>query len=53
MPKPQSHKPRGNKPKAEKPYRTALGVSHGMAERPRRQFELEPVGQLDPELVRR
>ena len=39
-------------PKPPKPYRTARGVSHGMAERPQRTFELEPVGQLDSELVR-
>ena len=42
-------------PKPQKPYRTARGVSHGMAERPQRAFELErqpQVANLDPELAR-
>ncbi|HEY8268850.1 MAG TPA: excinuclease ABC subunit UvrB [Xanthobacteraceae bacterium] len=42
-------------PKPQKPYRTARGVSHGMAERPQKAFELEQksqVASLDPELAR-
>ncbi len=41
-------------PKPQKPYRTARGVSHGMAERPQRAFESGPaqVTNLDPELAR-
>ncbi len=41
-------------PKPQKPYRTARGVSHGMAERPQRAFEPKPAGiaNLDPELAR-
>jgi excinuclease ABC subunit B len=47
-------KPHSPKPKPPKPYRTARGVSHGMAERPQRSFELEPQQpvSLDPELAR-
>ena len=39
------------KPKTEKPYRTARGVSHGMAERPQRHFDSPPVTGLDPKLA--
>jgi excinuclease ABC subunit B len=46
--------PKSKAGKAEKPYRTARGVSHGMAERPQLGFEpapaLAPV--VDPELAR-
>ena len=39
--------------KAEKPYRTARGVSHGMAERPQMDFDASaPAPTLDPELAR-
>src|SRR5688572_14925179 len=43
--------PKSQKPKPEKPYRTARGVSHGMAERPQRHFEPAPVTGLDPKLA--
>jgi excinuclease ABC subunit B len=35
-------------PKAPKPYRTARGTHHGMAERPQRHFETDPVTAADP-----
>ncbi|HEY7457867.1 MAG TPA: excinuclease ABC subunit UvrB [Xanthobacteraceae bacterium] len=44
-------KPKSEKPKTEKSYRTARGVSHGMAERPQRHFEPAPVSGLDPKLA--
>ncbi len=37
--------------KTQKPYRTARGVSHGMAERPQAHFESAPVTGLDPKLA--
>jgi excinuclease ABC subunit B len=43
--------PKSEKPKTEKPYRTARGVSHGMAERPQRHFDSPPVTGLDPKLA--
>ena len=43
--------PKSEKPKTEKPYRTARGVSHGMAERPQRHFNSPPVTGLDPKLA--
>jgi hypothetical protein len=43
--------PKSDKPKTEKPYRTARGVSHGMAERPQRNFDSPPVTGLDPRLA--
>ncbi len=39
-------------PKPQKPYRTARGVSHGMAERPQKAFEMPRVPDADPELAR-
>ena len=50
MPKPHTDKPHSNKPKTHKPYRTARGVSHGMAERPQRAFDV--LATLDPKLAR-
>jgi excinuclease ABC subunit B len=48
---PKESKPKAGK--AEKPYRTARGVSHGMAERPQMDFDSSsPAPALDPELAR-
>jgi excinuclease ABC subunit B len=48
--------PKDSKPKAgkaEKPYRTARGVSHGMAERPQMTFDTPALSSsVDPELAR-
>ncbi len=38
-------------PKPQKPYRTARGVSQGMAERPEHDFDLSPVASADPRLA--
>jgi excinuclease ABC subunit B len=43
--------PKSPKAKPERPYRTARGVSHGMAERPQRHFESAPVSGIDPKLA--
>jgi len=38
-------------PKPQKPYRTARGISHGMSERPQRDYDLSPVASADPRLA--
>ena len=44
--------PKSPKRKSEKPYRTARGVSHGMAERPQAIYDTGPtVTGLDPKLA--
>ncbi len=43
----------GKAGKADKPYRTARGVSHGMAERPQLAFDTPALSPtVDPELAR-